>query len=518
MSIPQKLFRGSVAQSIQIIVNIVIGLFMLPFMMSQLGESLYGIWILIGGLTASLYLFDFGFASAVIRSMAHHISRGDDESSNRTVNSALVVYTCLGFLVMAATVIICWVSDRWVDNPQNVEIVRLLILIGGCTLAIEFPFKAFAGISGAYVRYDLSAWSRIAIRLVMTGMTIWALLSGYKLVALAILQFGGSLIGNVVFFLIARHLHKPLRISWAYVNKKTMKILLNYSVWTFVMDLSQIAKNKAPIFFVAAYLGPSALAVYYVAVRLGDFALQLLTRATNMSTPVLAGYQAKGDMNAFRDKLIVFVRINFLMGLFAVYGFFFLGEPFIRIWMGPDFAYHQVYIAGVVIISGQMAAYIFAPLGSALMAISRHRWQAIINICEVAGATALIFIGLDFLKTGLIGTAIGVALPLLIGRLVFLPWAVSREIKLSVWCLYRQLIKPAILIATAYGLSFVVLYNADIESLKSLILYCFIISFIYWPLALLALSRKEWGYLIKMLPDKLGAPLWRRFSTASTIK
>ena len=49
------------------LVTIAIGVFMLPFMVSHLGEDLYGLWVIIGGLTASLYILDFGFAAAVAR-------------------------------------------------------------------------------------------------------------------------------------------------------------------------------------------------------------------------------------------------------------------------------------------------------------------------------------------------------------------------------------------------------------------------------------------------------------------
>ena len=90
MSLVKRLFRGSIAQTLHIVVTIGVGLFMLPFMVSQLGESMYGIWILIGGFTATLYLFDFGFATAVTRFMARYIQQEDTRKANQVINSSLI--------------------------------------------------------------------------------------------------------------------------------------------------------------------------------------------------------------------------------------------------------------------------------------------------------------------------------------------------------------------------------------------------------------------------------------------
>jgi O-antigen/teichoic acid export membrane protein len=504
MSLAKKLFRGSVAQTLMTLVNIGVGLFMLPFMIGHLGESLYGIWILIGGFTASLYLFDFGFATAVTRFMSRFISKGDDAAANRVINSALVIYTGLSLLVLAATLSIVWISPVWVENPANVEMVQLLIFLSGLSLAISFPFKAFAGIATAYVRYDLMAWTRIVIKLIATACTIAALLSGYKLVAVALIQFGGSLASDFAVVAIARYLFKPLRLKRSFIDRSTIRSLAGYSGWAFLIDVTNLLKGKADIFIIAALIGTGPLTVYYVAVRLVEYSLQFLSKATGMTTPVFAGYEAKKDYEGLRSKTILFVRINLLLGAYAAYTLVLLGEPLIRLWMGEEFQFQQAYQVLTIMIMGRIVSFTFAPLNSVLMAIAKPRLMAYLIMIEAAISLPLIYLALAVLEAGIAGAGAAMVLPMFFTRSVVLPLIIQRQIDLPLLRLYRSILTPILLLSLAVVLAQnLVLRFIPVDSLLTLIASTTAISIIYWGLLLLCLTREEWGYIGKMLPDAI---------------
>ncbi|WP_150913230.1 lipopolysaccharide biosynthesis protein [Marinobacter halotolerans] len=504
MSLAKKLFHGSVAQTLMTLVNIGVGFFMLPFMIGQLGESLYGVWILVGGFTASLYLFDFGFATAVTRFMARFISKGDDASANRVINSALVIYTGLSLLVLTVTLGIVWISPIWVEDPSNVEMVQLLIFLAGLSLAIAFPFKAFAGIATAYVRYDLMAWTRIAIKIIATACTIAALLSGYKLVAVALVQFGGSLLSDLATLFIARYLFKPLKLKYSFIDKSTIRSLAGYSGWAFLIDFTNLLKGKADIFMIAAFIGTGPLTVYYVAARLAEYSFQFLSKATGMSTPVFAAYEARGDHEGLRSKAILFVRINLLLGAYAAYTLLLLGEPLIRIWMGGEFQFQQAYYILSIMMIGRIVGFTFLPLNNVLLAISKPRIMAYLTMIEAAISLPLVYLSLAVLELGIIGAAAALALPGLFTRTIVLPLIIQKQIELSILRLYSNILKPLLLLFLATVLAQNVVLNfIIIDSLLTLIASGIAISIIYWALLLLSLSREEWGYIRKMLPDTI---------------
>ena len=298
------------------------------------------------------------------------------------------------------------------------------------SLAVSFPFKAFAGITTAYLRYDLEAWTRIVTSILSTVCMILALSKGYQLIAIALVQAAISVLNDFIFLAIAKYLLPSMKLAWRYVDPRRFRMLFHYSGWAFLIDAAMIAKNKSDIFFIGAFLGTSTLTVYYVAVRLVDYAVQFLMQTTNMTTPIFAAYQAREDMDELRSKLVFFLRLYFLLGCFAAYGLVLLGEPFIRIWMGDDFNYQIAYKVLCILISGGVITFIFSPLGSVLLAISRHQSLAIMGVVETLVSIAIVYVSLEMLNGDLVDVAWGVVAPFFVSRLIILPMIVHYEIRL----------------------------------------------------------------------------------------
>ena len=61
------LLKGGGLRVVLVAVQMIIGFFMLPFMVDKLGDQLYGVWAVVGGIIGTYYLLDLGFTSAVVR-------------------------------------------------------------------------------------------------------------------------------------------------------------------------------------------------------------------------------------------------------------------------------------------------------------------------------------------------------------------------------------------------------------------------------------------------------------------
>ena len=297
-------------RTVQTLVNIVIGIFMLPFMISHLGEELYGIWILVGGFIATLHLMDFGFASAVTRFMVRNLTEKKYQSANEVISSAFVIYLVLGLLIALVTFFIAEISHIWVTDPLNVDMVYSVILIVGLALAVEFPFKSFAGVSIAYMRYDLNALSQILVKFLSTAITVWALFEGYDLIAVAWITLGSSILSNLIFYLIASHLFNEMSVSFNKVKYSKVKELAGFSFWAFLTDVSILLQKKLDIFMIGYFIGLSMLTVYYVSLRLVEYALTLLSKATGITMPVFTENFSNNDFEKLCDNVIIFIRIK----------------------------------------------------------------------------------------------------------------------------------------------------------------------------------------------------------------
>src|SRR6266550_4207157 len=86
-------------------VNILVGIFLSPFILHRLGDTAYGIWILIFSVTGYYGLFDLGIRSSVIRYVATFTATNDQESLARLISTSLAAYSAIGCVAMAVTLV-----------------------------------------------------------------------------------------------------------------------------------------------------------------------------------------------------------------------------------------------------------------------------------------------------------------------------------------------------------------------------------------------------------------------------
>src|SRR5579859_5474172 len=77
-------------------VNILVGVFLSPFILHRLGDAAFGIWVLIFSITGYYGLFDFGVRSSIVRYVSKYTATQDKEEVSSVINTAMFTYTCVG--------------------------------------------------------------------------------------------------------------------------------------------------------------------------------------------------------------------------------------------------------------------------------------------------------------------------------------------------------------------------------------------------------------------------------------
>ncbi len=425
------LLKGSSLQLLESLVAIATGLITLPLMLKYLGTEQYGVWVLVGGFTGLLYIFDLGFASSVTRGVASTIAVKDVKKTNGIINSALLIYSILAIVIMIAVAVAALVAHYNPIDAVSSQDLQLVILLIGLSIAIEFPFKAFAGITTAYLRYDLVAIYKILTKLISTGVLFYLLLNGFGLVSIAILHVLTSIVSNLFFLYMAKSVFKEMKISSTFIKMEVVKELFHYSSWAFLIDINRIIKERVDLFFIGGFISLTAVSIYYVPLRLVEYSMQMLYKSLNLSLPILTGNSSLGDEVRFRENLILFNRINVYFSALSFLFFLFVGETIIYYWMGSAFDYHTAYQILLVLLAGRLAALSSNGFNTALYAKARHKIIAYTNIGETLLTTLLLALFLIYLSKGAVWAAIAISVPLIAGRLFILPLIATTIMKMT---------------------------------------------------------------------------------------
>ncbi len=199
-----------------------VAFFLTPFILHRLGDSGYGLWLLVSTFTGYYGLLDFGLRSAILRYVARHSATKDWENLGRVLSTSLATYSMIACVILTLTLVTAWQFDMLFHlPPESTREAKLLLLVVGIGSALGVPVGVFAGFLEGFQEF---VWIN-AVQMVSAGLRavliVFALNSGYGLVALGIITVGLNVGGSLVYALIAFKTCPRLRVRYTYVRMST---------------------------------------------------------------------------------------------------------------------------------------------------------------------------------------------------------------------------------------------------------------------------------------------------------
>ena len=77
-------------------INILVGILLTPIIVHRLGDTAYGIWVLIFSITGYYGMFDLGIRSSIVRYVSKFTATKEDEGLARHINTSLFTYAVIG--------------------------------------------------------------------------------------------------------------------------------------------------------------------------------------------------------------------------------------------------------------------------------------------------------------------------------------------------------------------------------------------------------------------------------------
>lgn len=428
-------------------VSIVSGLVTTPILVGGLGKAGFGVWAVIGSLTAYLALLDFGIGPAVVRFAAEQRGRRSLEETSALASVGLVVYAVIGVLTLLLGALAAWLLPHLVDLPEDLvspaQLATLLVVAG---LAARFPLGLFGNLLVAQQRNDV---------LNIAG-SISTLL--YALAVVVVFARGGGIVAVGAIALVTTVLRLLLPLAWlrrelpslrlrpSLVTRAQLRELLAVSGDNLLIHISGRVVFTADVIVVGVALGAEQAAVYAIPAKLFALAYGLGIAGTSLLYPAFAELEGADDELRQRLYLRTGLRTGMAAMLVVALPLLLLPGEVIRAWVGGGFEGSTR-----VLVLLALALVIHQPitlLTQYLMARGRQRPVARIMLASVV-VSLLLSIALA-LTVGLWGVALGT----LLGELVMLalvPRLVAGVAGISLATLARSLLRP-VLPALALGI------------------------------------------------------------------
>jgi O-antigen/teichoic acid export membrane protein len=423
-----RLLRGSFFRNADLCIGLGVAFLITPFIVSSLGNRMYGVWTLVGVFVGYYGLMDFGLASAASRYLSQSLGKGDLDELNETASTTLFLFSLIGLLVMLIAVICAWACPYFTADPADGVMFRRLMLLIGAGTAIGFPMRVYSGVLTSYIRFDLLAYISIARAILSNAVIYYALSRGGGIMTAALVSVVSGVLANTACWAVCRIWCPQVKITLFRYDPKKVRLMFVYGGKTFACQFGDILRFRLDSAVIAGFLNVGLLTPYSIGVRLVDGFSQLVLNSAGMMVPVFSQYEGRGDYDAIRSALLKVTRFSSLLSAFVGFSVIFYGHAFIRRWMGPGFDSSAVVAA--ILTVGFILQLPQSPGIQLLYALSKHEYYAWLNACEGLLNLAL---SLFFLKHyGMYGVALGTTVEMIIFKLLVNPFFICRVIRLPV--------------------------------------------------------------------------------------
>ncbi|WP_010522216.1 lipopolysaccharide biosynthesis protein [Aquimarina agarivorans] len=350
-----QLKKGAILSYVTIFLTNIVGLLLTPFIIKSLGQSEYGLYILLGSFVGYISLLDFGLSNTIVRFVAKYRANNDHDGEKNFLATVFIIYTIMSFVVLLIGAIAYFNIELIFGSSltsTELEKAKILMLLLVLNMTITLPGQAFTGICSGYEKFVFPRIINIVRYIVRSLLVVTILLYGGKSIAIvAIDTFLNIAIILANMFYVLKVM--KVKIKLMAFDKELIRTIFSYSVWIFVFAMIGQLFWKSGQMILGVTISTEAVAIFAIGIVLsgyfGAFAGAINSVFLPKATFMVEANSTRKDLTAMFVKV---GRILTFLLLFIWAEFILFGRDFIELWVGA--AYKDSYMITAVI----MTAYI----------------------------------------------------------------------------------------------------------------------------------------------------------------
>jgi len=430
----KRFTRNIISNTAGYCINIIIAFFFFSFLVSQLGDQIFGLWTLVVSLNGYYGLLDLGVRSAVGQYVTRYLSIDDYKKANHTFNTAFFFSLCMALFVLIVCFVVSQCAGQWFSlSIENAHKARWAILIMGCGVAISLPGSLFSVATYARQRFDIANGVAISITIVSKTCIVLVLCAQKGLIGIACVTAATAIIQGIIRAILAFKLVPQLRITFRYVSLQSARELMGYGLLNSLVNIADRIITHLDALVIGFFMSTVTVTYYAIGANLIPYYISIINAVAFTFTPHATSCDARGDREGLRLLFLNGTRWIVLYASLIGASMIFLGKDFLRLWMGDRFISGENFPPSSLILSILTVAALFR-LGMSCgkqicFGIREIKFLALLTFCE---AFCNIILSIILVKPyGLIGVALGTLIPIVIAYGIVEPLYVLKKLHLQ---------------------------------------------------------------------------------------
>ena len=471
--------RNLAANIAYFLVNIAIGILLVPYFIDTLGVAAYGLIPLATSITGYVAIVVQSLNTAVSRFLTVDLQREDYAGANKTFNTALFAFSAVLLLMVPVVVAVAYFAPSLFNVPAGQETGAVLLFLGvSAATLIRFWSGNFTVQLFAYNRLDLQNLVNITNIVVQVGLI--ALLFTFLGPDLALIggaYLVGAVVASVVSIVLARQVCPHLKVSVGAFARTKLKEISGMGGWGMIDQVGHLLLFQIDLIVVNLLFGATMAGEYAIALQWGLLMLAIAGTLASVFTPTILTYYALRQTETLikiTRSAVKFIGLTMALPAGLICGF---APQLLTIWVGGD---HANLAPLMVLLTAHLAVNMSVqPLFAVNVAYNRVRIPGIVTtLLGIANVVLAVAIPL-VTGWGYYGVAVAAVLILTFRHVFFIPWYVSRLLNIRMTVYLKPLIPGALAVLLIGGAAAGIAFVTPLPSLFTLTIAGTVIAFVY---------------------------------------
>lgn len=348
MNSSSKIKRGVILSYVKSILNILIGLLFTPWLIRSLGSSDYGLYALATSFV-SYFLVDFGLGNSVAKYLASYRATHKEQDIKDFLGVVYKAYIIICFVLFIVFTIVYLNVDSIFKGltVEEAERFKYIFIVVALYNTLSFPFNAFNGVLTAYEEFGPLRMSEIIQKASMVILMTVALLMGYGVFALVVVQVISGTLSIVYKYYYVKRCHA--KVNWLFYSGEKVKEILSFSLWVCLLGICLQLIYGFQTTILGIVSDTKNISVYNISHTIYGFIYIFASGLNGLFLPRLSYIENEENSIEITNNLMTKVgRVQLLLLGLLISGFFVYGKEFLILWVGEE--YVDAYFAGLLLI------------------------------------------------------------------------------------------------------------------------------------------------------------------------
>jgi O-antigen/teichoic acid export membrane protein len=420
---------NALSNMVSLAVNVVTGLYITRIVFGGLDPTSFGMWMLTSSVVGYFSLLQFGVGTGIMRYVPLYRGQKRLDDVSMTVSTAMAFYTVTGLLILALSFLLSgMLADFFNGGPMLARLIKIM----GLAVALECPSYIYDAVLRSHERFVIGN-AVVNFKAVVKAVVIWWCLHlGYGVVGLSWSLVAVNVVMLIVADIVFRRACSDVRLSFRLMRFSHVKILSGYSVWIAIASIADTLTFGSAKAIIGKMVSIPAVGPWGNVAQLSNYHRRTTYAITRVFMPRFSFLQGSQSHDAIRRLFMrATLYVTSFTGLTAVI-LWTLGPAFMILWLKKDISYMTPVL--MVLVGGMLVLCSNRLVVDMLYGLGKQRVLACFSTAEGLTVLALSIWLVRFY--GVLGVAIGIAVPIAIMRGIVQPYYACRLANLSLWHYY----------------------------------------------------------------------------------